>query len=100
MKPEPPARPARDGKPTFHLRLLAVVPGIKASGIELLVDPDPVGPFDSPAVLAGGTLRKGAGDFDPPLLLLSDRSNLVGDFGEILILAHDERYVVCATMSE
>ena len=65
--------------------LPTVVRGMKALGVELPVAPDPVGPFDPPAVVAGGTLRIDAGKFDPPLPLLRDRPNLVGDFREIPI---------------
>ena len=82
------------------LGLPAVISPVKALVVELSVDPDPVGLVDPPAVPAGRTLRKGTGDLDPPSLFLCDCSNLLGNLREILILAHDERHVVFATMSK
>ena len=80
--------------------LLSVVSKVTALVVEFPVNPDPVGLVDPSPVPAVGTLRKGAGDLDPPSLFPCDGSNLFGDLREILILAHDQCHVVFATMSK
>ena len=86
-----------------HLRpcaFRAVVSLVKALIIEISVNRDPVGIVDPSMILRRRTLRKSTSDLDLTSLVSCDCSNLVGNFREILILAHDKCHIVRATMSK
>ena len=77
-----------------------VVSLVEALIIEVSINRDPVGLVDPSAILRRRTLRKCTSDLYPASLVSCDCSNLVGNFREILILAHDKRDIVRATMSK
>ena len=86
-----------------HLRssaFRAVVALVKALIVKVSINRDPVGLVNATAILRRRTLRKSTSYLDPSPLTSCDCSNLIGNFREILILAHDKCHIVRATMSK
>ena len=86
-----------------HLRssaFRAVVSFVKAPIIEVSINRDPVGLVNATAILRRRTLRKSTSYLDPASLISCDCSNLIGNFREILILAHHKCHIVRATTSK
>jgi hypothetical protein len=72
----------------------AVVPGIEREIVRRAVEPDPVGRVDPAAVRGGRAVWVRTCDRDPAALVAGDRPDLVGDLGQVLILAEDQGDVV------
>lgn len=71
-----------------------VVTGIEATVVGGPIDPNPVGPIDAASIVIGRADGKSTGDLDPAVLLHGDGADLVGNFGEVLILAEDQGDIV------
>ena|SRR3970040_1803571 len=70
--------------------LSSVVPPIEARIVCCPIDPDPVRLLNASAVPRRRTYGIGTRYLDPTVLLPGDRSDFLGDLGEILVLAKDE----------
>src|SRR5271166_4871847 len=74
--------------------LWPVVIGIEARVISRAVDGNPFGAVDAPAVLCCRADGEGARHLNPSPLLHRNSFDLVRRFGEVLVLAEDQRDIV------
>lgn len=78
----------------------SIVARIEAGVIQAPINRNPIRLIDAPPVAARGADRKGRGHLDPTSLFLRDQAKLFGDFGQVLILAKDQRHVVLVAIGQ
>lgn len=76
-----------------------IIAGIQAGLPDGPIDSDPVGPVDASSVPRGRTDRECGRDLDPAILLVRNGTDLVGNLGEVLILAEDQGDIVFSAVS-
>ena len=67
---------------------------VETTVVSVSVDPDPVRLVDAARIPCRRADRKRRCDFQPALIDPRDPSDFIGSFGEILILAEDQGYVI------
>lgn len=79
---------------------LPVIVRVDASVVGLAVDCDPICLIDPSGVAVSRADRECRGQLDPPALLTGNHTDLIGNFGEVLVLAENQRHVVQIAVSQ